>query len=73
MANAVRGRSDTRDAGANDGDLGPVKLTIGAGRVGRDGFGDDPLQELVDEEERVEERVCDLSFGGHCCVGWLVL
>lgn len=65
VADTVGGGRDARDAGAHNGNLGPGQLSIGPGRAGRQRVVDEPLDDLVDEEEGVEQRVGKLRPGRH--------
>lgn len=62
MTNTMRRCSNACNTGADDSDLWPVKLTIRRGRIRCDGLGDDPLEKLIEEEERVQEGVLDLNI-----------
>ena len=68
MADAVRRGGNTGDSGADDGNLGPAELIVGLGRARRERVGDDGLDELVEEQQRVKEEVDGLRLGSHLVV-----
>jgi len=60
MPDTMRRGRDARDTGANDGDFRPsqrLPSTIGTRRCGRQDQIYEPLEDLEDEEERVEDGV----------------
>lgn len=66
MADAVRSSSNTRNASTDDSNLWSGQFRIRLGRVRRQCVVDEPLDNLVEEEERIEKGIRKLRSGGHC-------
>lgn len=66
MAYAVRSSSNTRNTSTDNSNLWPGQFSIRFRRVRRQEGVDEPLDDLVQEEERIEEGIRKLRPGSHC-------
>ena len=66
MADAMGCRRDAGDPRADNCDLWATKMSAGAGRVRREDLVRQPLYELVQKQDWVEDRVPHLGIGTHC-------
>lgn len=57
MSNGMSSSGNTRQARTDDGDLGTAERRVGRGRSGREEFIEEPLHELVQEDEGVENGI----------------
>lgn len=59
MADTVSCSSNSSNSSADNGDFGALEGLITGRRVRREGFADDPLEDLVEEEEGMKQGVLD--------------
>lgn len=67
MANTVSRRRNASQSSTDDGNFWTLQLGVLRGCIGSNGRVNDPLQQLVEEEEWVEERIRDARVSRHGC------
>lgn len=67
MANTVSSRRNASESSTDDGNFWTLQLDVLRGCIGSNDRVNDPLQQLVEEEEWVEERIRDARVSRHDC------